>query len=544
MKRKQLGADAKIGIINRGEAAVRFIRGAKEFNTLYNSKFTTVAFYTDVEADGLFVKEADSAYALSSFPGYADIVGSPYLNIDFLIKNLLGTGCTGVWVGWGFVAENADFAVALEKNGLVLLGPTSLAMDSLGDKIKAKEIADKSRVPTCPWSGCFLENLEHAQKVALEIGYPVILKSANGGGGRGIRKVHTPDQMEAQFRSVSDEIFRFFGNRVIFMEALVVRGRHLEVQCLADYHGNVHTFGVRDCSVQRNNQKIIEETPPPHLSPEKMKEVEASAARLLSATGYHSAGTVEYLYDVDRKEAFFMEVNTRLQVEHPITEELFQVDFIHLQLKVAMGEVLANIPKIPRGHVIEVRLNAEDPDQKFAPTPGVIKRYLPPLLPGIRIDSGFEWNSRIPGDFDSMIAKIIAIGATREAAVAKLKRALGELQIEIENGTTNQGFLLELLSAKSIIEGGVLTDFVEGFLESPERKQVKSNWDVAVLASAIYQYQQKYKNEFENFTEKVRRFSSPRQMPELDMSMKLSLHGNTYQLEVHAVGLFKRSGWL
>ena len=536
MKRKQLGADAKIGIINRGEAAVRFIRGAKEFNTLYNSKFTTVAFYTDVEADGLFVKEADSAYALSSFPGYADIVGSPYLNIDFLIKNLLGTGCTGVWVGWGFVAENADFAVALEKNGLVLLGPTSLAMDSLGDKIKAKEIADKSRVPTCPWSGCFLENLEHAQKVALEIGYPVILKSANGGGGRGIRKVHTPDQMEAQFRSVSDEIFRFFGNRVIFMEALVVRGRHLEVQCLADYHGNVHTFGVRDCSVQRNNQKIIEETPPPHLSPEKMKEVEASAARLLSATGYHSAGTVEYLYDVDRKEAFFMEVNTRLQVEHPITEELFQVDFIHLQLKVAMGEVLANIPKIPRGHVIEVRLNAEDPDQKFAPTPGVIKRYLPPLLPGIRIDSGFEWNSRIPGDFDSMIAKIIAIGATREAAVAKLKRALGELQIEIENGTTNQGFLLELLSAKSIIEGGVLTDFVEGFLESPERKQVKSNWDVAVLASAIYQYQQKYKNEFENFTEKVRRFSSPRQMPELDMSMKLSLHGNTYQLEVHAVG--------
>ena len=536
MKRKQLLPDAKIGIINRGEAAVRFIRGAKEFNTLYSTKFTTVAFHIDVESDALFVKEADNAYALSSFHGYGDIVGSPYINSEFLIEALIETGCTGVWVGWGFVAENADFAALCEKSGLVLLGPTALAMDSLGDKIKAKEIADKSEVPTCPWSGCFLENVDHAAKMAQKIGYPVILKSANGGGGRGIRKVFTPDQLESQFRSVSDEIFRFFGNRVIFMEALVVRGRHLEVQCLADYYGNVHTFGVRDCSVQRNNQKIIEETPPAHLSAEKMKEVEASAARLLKAAGYHSAGTVEYLYDIDRKEAYFMEVNTRLQVEHPITEELFQVDMVHMQIKVALGEELNNIPKIPRGHVIEVRLNAEDPDQKFAPTPGVIKRYLPPLLPGIRIDSGFEWGSRIPGDFDSMIAKIIAIGATREAAVAKLKRALSELQIEIENGTTNQGFLLELLSSKRILEGGVLTDFVEGFLDSPERKQVKSNWDVAVLASTIYQYQQKYKNEFENFTEKVRRYSSPRQMPELDMTMKLNLHGNAYQLDVHAVG--------
>ncbi len=528
--------DAKIGIINRGEAAVRFIRGAKEFNTLYSTKFTTVAFFIDAESDALFVKEADHAYALSSFHGFGDIVGSPYINSEFLIEALIETGCSGVWVGWGFVAENADFAALLEKSGLVLLGPTAQAMDSLGDKIKAKELADKSEVPTCPWSGCFLENLEHAQKMALQIGYPVILKSANGGGGRGIRKVFTPDQLEYQFRSVSDEIFRFFGNRVIFMEALVVYGRHLEVQCLADYHGNIHTFGVRDCSVQRNNQKIIEETPPAHLSAEKMKEVEASAARLLKAAAYHSAGTVEYLYDIDRKEAYFMEVNTRLQVEHPITEELFQVDLVHLQIKVALGETLDNIAKVPRGHVIEVRLNAEDPDQKFAPTPGIIKRYMPPLLPGIRIDSGFEWGNRIPGDFDSMIAKIIAIGATREAAVAKLKRALSELQIEIENGTTNQGFLLELLSSKSIQEGGVLTDFVEGFLESPERKQAKGDWDVAVLASAVYQYQQKYYNEFENFTEKVRRYSSPRQMPELDMATKLKLYGNTYQLEVLAVG--------
>ncbi|MFY7930937.1 MAG: biotin carboxylase N-terminal domain-containing protein, partial [Oligoflexus sp.] len=309
MNRKLLSHQARIGIVNRGEAAVRFIRAAKEFNLLYGTHFETVAFYLDVEKDALFVKEADHAFPLSSFPGYGELTGSPYLACPFLVQALQQTGCEGVWVGWGFVAENAEFAQMLEQTGLVLIGPSSVAMDKLGDKIKAKEIADQSRVPTCPWSGGFLEDLEHAKRAAEKIGYPVILKSANGGGGRGIRKVFTPDELAQQFRSVSDEIFRFFGNRVIFMEALVVRGRHLEVQCLADFHGHVHTFGVRDCSVQRNNQKIIEETPPAHLDPDYMKEVEASAARLLKAADYHGAGTVEYLYDIDRKQAFFMEVN-------------------------------------------------------------------------------------------------------------------------------------------------------------------------------------------------------------------------------------------
>ncbi len=515
---------------------MRFIRAAKEFNTLYGTQFETVAYYLDVESDALFVKEADHAFALSSFAGFSELTGSPYLNCEFLLRSLQQTECIGVWVGWGFVAENADFAALLEQNDLILIGPTADAMDRLGDKIKAKDIADRSQVPTCPWSGGPLESLEHAQKCAEQIGYPVILKSANGGGGRGIRKVFTADELAQQFRSVSDEIFRFFGNRVIFMEALVVRGRHLEVQCLADYYGNVHTFGVRDCSVQRNNQKIIEETPPAHLSPEAMREVEASAARLLLAAGYHGAGTVEYLYDIDRREAFFMEVNTRLQVEHPITEELFQVDLVHLQLRTAMGQELSDVVKNPRGHVIEVRLNAEDPDQKFAPTPGRILRFLPPNLPGIRIDSGFEWGSRIPREFDSMIAKIIAYGPNRAATMARLTRALSELQIEIENGTTNQGFLLELLASPKIREGGVQTDFVEGFLSSPERKLGKSQWDVALLGAVIYQYEQRYRHEFENFTEKVRRYSSPRQMPDLGLELSLSLSGHKYNIQVQAVG--------
>jgi acetyl/propionyl-CoA carboxylase alpha subunit/acetyl-CoA carboxylase carboxyltransferase component len=536
LNRKLLSHQARIGIVNRGEAAVRFIRAAKEFNLLYGTHFETVAFYLDVEKDALFVKEADHAFPLSSFPGYGELTGSPYLACPFLVQALQQTGCEGVWVGWGFVAENAEFAQMLEQTGLVLIGPSSVAMDKLGDKIKAKEIADQSRVPTCPWSGGFLEDLEHAKRAAEKIGYPVILKSANGGGGRGIRKVFTPDELAQQFRSVSDEIFRFFGNRVIFMEALVVRGRHLEVQCLADFHGHVHTFGVRDCSVQRNNQKIIEETPPAHLDPDYMKEVEASAARLLKAADYHGAGTVEYLYDIDRKQAFFMEVNTRLQVEHPITEELFQVDLVHLMLRAVLGEVLAQVPKQPRGHVIEVRLNAEDPDQKFAPTPGRIHRFLPPTLPGIRIDSGFEMGSRIPREFDSMIAKIIAYGPSRQATMARLVRALSELQIEIENGTTNQGFLLELLASPEVKEGGVQTDFVEGFLQGSERGKIKNNWDVALLGAVIYQYEQKYKLEFENFAEKVRRFGSPRQMPDLSLNLQVHLRGHKYHIQVQAIG--------
>lgn len=536
MERKRLAENARIGIINRGEAAVRFIRAAKEFNTLYQTQFDTVAFFIDAESDALFVKEADHAYNLAHFPGADELTSSPYINAEYIVECLKETGCSGVWVGWGFLAEDFHFANLLEQNGLVLIGPTANAMELLGDKIKAKELANQSDVPTLPWSGKPLRDLDHAQKVAAEIGYPVILKSANGGGGRGIRKVYQESELAQQFKSVSEEIYRFFGNRVIFMEALVQRGRHLEVQVVADYHGDVSTFGVRDCSVQRNNQKIIEETPPANVADEELQAIEACSARLLRAANYHGAGTVEYLYDCDRRQAFFMEVNTRLQVEHPITEELYQVDLVHLQLKVSRGEHLPQTPKVPRGHVIEVRLNAEDPDHNFAPTPGKIRKYLPPNLPGVRIDSGFEWGSRIPGDFDSMIAKIIARGSDRPGAIAKLTRALRELQIEIASGTTNQGFLLELLDTPEVREGAVQTDFVEHFIRDKRGRSLKRHWDIAIVAAAIFQYEQKYLEGFENFTEKIRRFSSPRQMPKLAQDIPIHHDGEKYAFQVRAVG--------
>lgn len=537
LTRQSLGEKAKIGIVNRGEAAVRFIRAVKEFNLLNGTNFETVAFFIDKESEALFVKEADHVYPLSSFEGFEDLSSSPYINSSFFLHALQSTGCQGVWVGWGFLAEDSSFASLLEQNGLVLMGPTAEAMELLGDKIKAKELANRSDVPTLPWSGKAIESLEEAESIAASIGYPVILKSANGGGGRGIRKVFDQSQLAAQFKSVSEEIFRFFGNRVIFMEALVVHGRHLEVQALADYHGNVSTFGVRDCSVQRNNQKIIEETPPADMDPQMSKSLEEASKRLLKAAQYHGAGTVEFLYDTVREQGYFMEVNTRLQVEHPITEQLYDIDLVGMQIAVALGQAIPNNDQEANGHVVEVRLNAEDPDKKFAPTPGQIKRFIPPHLPGIRVDSGFEWGSTIPGDFDSMIAKIIASGPNRRSALTRLQRALNELQIEIDGGTTNQGFLLELLSSKPVQSGAVRTDYVEGFLESIEaRRKIKTKWDIALIAAAIYQYERHYHEAFDNFKEKVRRYSSPRQLPSLDVTVDLEHDGNPYSLNVRDVG--------
>ena len=472
-ERLKLKKNSRIAIINRGEAALRFITALREFNIQNSSQLEAIALHIPVEDRAVFVKEADEAYDFTSFAGSEEIVGSPYLNVEFLISILKEKNCDAVWVGWGFVAEDPVFAKACEDNNILLLGPLSKPMALLGDKIEAKKVCSVADVTTTPWSGKNLDSLEEAYEIADKIGYPVILKSANGGGGRGIRKVLTRDDMAEAFDSVSDEIERFFGNRVIFMEAFVSRGRHLEVQCVADYYGNVKTFGVRDCSVQRNNQKIIEETPAIEIDQTILDEMELSSARLLKEVGYHGAGTVEFLYDLDRQEAYFMEVNTRLQVEHPITEELYQVDLVGLQIRVAHGESLENYTMHARGHVIEVRLNAEDTDKNFAPAPGYINHMYLPYLPGIRVDSGVESGCVIPTDFDSMIAKIISVGRDRNTAISRLKRALQRLHIDIDNGTTNQDFLLELLSTEDVQKGGVSTSFVADYLEGGRNNSAK-----------------------------------------------------------------------
>ncbi|MFQ3620485.1 MAG: biotin carboxylase N-terminal domain-containing protein, partial [Spirochaetales bacterium] len=515
---------ARIGIVNRGEAAVRFIRAVREFNRIQGTELQTVAFYTEKEQNALFSREADLSVPLYELPSFRK--GSPYLNKELLLEGLTHAGCTAVWVGWGFVSEDADFASRVEEAGFVFLGPDSKAMALLGDKIAAKELAESNQVPICPWSKGAVPSLEAAKKIAEQIGYPVIVKAANAGGGRGIRFVHTPEELPAQFASAVEETFRITGNRVVFIERLVEKGRHLEVQVLADRYGNVKSFGVRDCSIQRKNQKIIEETPPPGLSKETLQQMEKAALRLIQAANYESAGTVEFLYDFKREEFYFMEVNTRLQVEHPITEQLYGIDLVQGQIRVARGESIADWNPLPRGVVIEARLNAEDPSRDFRPSPGFVSRFRPPAGPGIRIDSGIDQGSEIPPEFDSMVAKVIASGHDRITALARLERALSEMRIHIEGGTTNRAFLIGLLKNPDIRKGGVHTRFVEELLSSKTPIVPDPDWDIAITVGAIERYLERVQEEVANFTQQMLTFGSPRDLQ----------RGTGYEVEVSAQG--------
>jgi acetyl/propionyl-CoA carboxylase alpha subunit len=324
--RPRLSADARIGILNRGEAALRFIRAVKDYNALRGTRLQTVALYVEEEKEALFVQQADRAVALSGFPSPG--AGNPYLDRRLMLRILAAADCGAAWPGWGFLSEDAALVRDLELEGRIFLGPSSRAMSLLGDKAAAKELAERCGVPVLAWSRRCLDSLEQARKAAAALGYPCMLKAPASGGGRGIRTVRSADELPAQYRSAREEALRVTGDGRLFLEALVTRARHLEVQALADRRGNVLTFGLRDCSVQRRNQKILEETPPPGLEERLQAEIERSAATLLREAGYESAGTVEFLYDLSDSRFYFMEVNTRLQVEHPITEQAYEFDLV------------------------------------------------------------------------------------------------------------------------------------------------------------------------------------------------------------------------
>ncbi len=529
--------DARIGIINRGEAALRFIRAVKEYNILHGTRLQTVAFYIKAEENAPFVKMADQVLLLSDLSGFPGKQKSPYLDHELMLEGLEKTGCDAIWVGWGFVSEDAVFAEKIEKKGILFMGPSSRAMSLLGDKIEAKDLAEKADVPILPWSKRSIKDLNDARKISEEIGYPVIVKAANAGGGRGIRFVRTPEELETQFKSARDETVRITGNDVVFIEALVEKGRHLEVQALADSHGTVNTFGVRDCSVQRKNQKIIEETPPAGLPEEMLEEMQEAAKRLILAAEYVGAGTVEYLYDLNRKEFYFMEVNTRLQVEHPITETLYGVDLVKGQIDVARGKKVDLSDRAPFGAVAEVRLNAEDPDRDFSPAPGEVILFKAPAGPGIRVDSGIEQGSTIPGDFDSMVAKIIAHAPTRPEALARLEQALNSLRINILNGTTNRAFLLELLNNKNIKEGGVHTGFVEELLKTRVVKPENAKVRAALLAGAVEMYNRNFRTDYLNFEDEISRIGHPRTLVSAaGYEINLSTGGNSYKFQVRSMG--------
>ncbi|WP_329476367.1 ATP-grasp domain-containing protein [Kribbella sp. NBC_01484] len=518
----------RIAVVNRGEAAMRLINAVREVNAEGGEQLETVALFTDGERTATFVREADLTYPLG--PASA----RPYLDLAVLERALRETEADAAWVGWGFVAEDPAFAELCERIGVTFIGPSPEAMRKLGDKIGSKLIAEEVGVPVAPWSRGPVESLEAALQAAGTIGYPLMLKATAGGGGRGIRVVRSADELTDAYARTSDEAARAFGSGVVFLERLVTGARHVEVQVIADGQGTAWALGVRDCSVQRRNQKVIEESASPLLSASQVNDLKASAERLALAVGYRGAATVEFLYHPGEKTFAFLEVNTRLQVEHPITELTTGMDLVKAQLHVANGGRLEGTKPAESGHAVEARLNAEDPDRDFAPSPGRIAVLDLPAGPGIRVDTGVSAGDSIPADFDSMIAKIIGYGRTREEALARLRRAVGATTVLIEGGATNKSFILDLLDQPEVIDGSADTGWIDR-VRGEGRLVSHRHSGVALVAAAIEGYEDAEQVERTRLLETAHG-GRPQVQHEVGRAIDLKLRGASYRVTVARIG--------
>lgn len=476
-------------IINRGEAARRAIRAARDCTSL--GTIRTIALYTDADRGNLFIREADEALFMA---------GS-YLDLEALRAALIESRATHAWVGWGFVAERAEFADLCAEIGVTFIGPTPQAMRRLGDKISAKQLAEVARVEVSPWSGGAVDEsniVAHAKN----IGFPLMVKASAGGGGRGVRKVMKEADLLSSFIAARNEAERAFGDGRIYIESMIDGARHIEVQIAADHHGHVLSFGTRDCTLQRRHQKVIEQSPAT-LSDERRSAVEAAAVRLATEAGYRNLGTVEFLFKSDSAgdHFYFMEMNARIQVEHTVTEVTSGVDLAVLQLEIAAGKILDKAPPL-RGYAIEARLNAEDPAQDFAPAPGKLELLRLPSGPGVRVDAGYSEGDTVPAVFDSMVAKIIGFGATREAALQCLRRALSETRVLVHGGTTNRAFLAALAANPDVANENITIQWLDKQPASvpPERER-----ELARAACAIVLYDQQRSSEIARFVIDARR---------------------------------------
>ena len=452
----------KILIANRGEIAVRIIRAARELG------IDTVAVYSTADKEALHTLLADEAVCI----GPAKSTDS-YLNMNAVLSAAVLTGAEAIHPGFGFLSENSKFATMCEEVGIKFIGPSGAVMDLMGDKINARAQMIKAKVPVIPGSDGEVHTSEEALEVAEKIGYPVMLKASAGGGGKGIRKVEKAEDLVAAFESASSEAKAAFGNGAMYMERVIYPARHIEVQILADQQGHVVHLGERDCSLQRNNQKVLEESPSVAIGKTLRQQIGEAAVRAAQSVGYENAGTIEFLLDEAKGEFYFMEMNTRVQVEHPVTEFVTGVDSVKEQIKIANGQELSfsqDDVEI-RGHAIECRINAENPAFNFAPSPGKISNvYLPSGGVGLRVDSAVYPGYTIPPYYDSMIAKIIVHGENRFDALMKMQRALYEL--EIDGVVTNSGFQLDLISDSNVIAGDYDTAFLmEKFLPAYQEKQ-------------------------------------------------------------------------
>ncbi|MDF2878034.1 MAG: acetyl-CoA carboxylase biotin carboxylase subunit [Clostridia bacterium] len=443
----------KVLIANRGEIAVRIIRACQEMG------IDTVAVYSTADKEALHVKLADETVCIGS-----PLPKDSYLNIENIISAAVLTGADAIHPGFGFLSENAKFAEICSQCDIKFIGPTAEMIRSMGDKAKAREMMIKADVPVVPGSEGIIEDVNEAKRVALQIGYPVMLKASAGGGGRGMRIVWKESELEKAFLSASGEAKGAFGDGSMYMEKYVQNPRHIEFQILGDSYGHIVHLGERDCSLQRRHQKVIEEAPSPFLTQNLREAMGRAAIQAAKAVQYENAGTIEFIVDKD-ENFYFIEMNTRIQVEHPITEMVTGVDLIKEQLKIASGEKLTLTTEsiTLRGHAIECRINAENPHKNFRPCAGTVSQLHLPGGRGVRIETGLYEGYKVPPTYDSMLAKVITYGDTREEARMIMERALGELVIE--GLDTNIYFQYQLLNTKAFKEGVFDTSFIESQLE-------------------------------------------------------------------------------
>lgn len=447
----------KVLIANRGEIAVRIIRACRELG------IRCVAVYSTADSNSLHAQIADEAVCIGP-PATKD----SYLNMNAVIQAALNTGAEAIHPGFGFLSENAEFARLCEKNGIAFIGPSYTSIEMLGDKAAAKETMAAAGVPVIPGSKGAVSSLEEAEEIAAKAGYPVLVKASAGGGGRGIRRVDSHDELEAQMTAAQQEAKNFFGDDTVYIEKFLVNPHHVEIQIIADKQGNIIYLGERDCSMQRRNQKVLEECPSPIVSEELRKKMGEAAVTAAKQCGYYNAGTIEFLVDENR-DFYFMEMNTRIQVEHPITEEVTGFDLVKAQIEIAAGLPL----KIRqediglRGHAIECRINAENPSLDFRPSPGTITALYVPGGPGIRIDGAVYQGYTITPYYDSMISKLIAHGSDRDDAINKMKWALAEFIVE--GVDTNIDFQLEIIKNPEFRSGNYDIGFLNRYMEKNKK---------------------------------------------------------------------------
>ena len=525
----------RLAVVNRGEAAMRCLSAVAEINLNSAEPVTTIAVYTEPDAKSWFVREATEAVSLGAAT-FVDADGnrqSSYLDLDRVMAALARARADAVWVGWGFVAESADFAERCERAGITFIGPPSDVIRLLGDKVRAKRLAEEVGVPVVPWSGGPVHDASSAEIAADLLGYPVLVKAAAGGGGRGIRLVESASGMAAAFASAQAEARHAFGDPTLFIERRLAAARHVEVQVIADAFGTVWAAGIRDCSIQRRNQKVIEESGCTLLDEAGEQELRDAAVRLCAAADYRGAGTVEFLLDPATKQFMFIEVNTRLQVEHPVTELTTGLDLVKLQFQVARGEPLAGTPPAPRGYAIEARLNAEDPEHGFAPAPGRVSALRLPTGTGMRVDTGVTEGDKIAPEFDSMIAKIIGWGCDRQEALGRLHRGLAQSIVVVDGGTTNKAFLLALTGRPEVAEGNYDNQWLDRLTAAGDL--LPAHHPVALLEAAIEAADADQAAVQANFYAAAAR-GRPELPETIGHRMDLRLGGNSYRLHVHCLG--------